>query len=103
MENSVLERTAFVSVTVALLVFTSVALCETCLPTPTLPKSNAPGITWTADCGLLAPLTIPVQPLVQSNTATTALHRISAPAKFDVATIPRPSSLEPLQCLAISP
>jgi hypothetical protein len=94
MENSVPETLAFVSVTVALLLFMTVAACETCFPTPTLPKSKALGITWIADWALFWPLTIPVQPLVHSKIVRSALQKISA--KFNVANIPRPSSLEPL-------
>jgi hypothetical protein len=103
MENSVRETLAFVSVTIVLLLFTTVAVCETCFPTPTVPKSKAAGITCTADWVLVWPLTMPVHPLVHSETVRTALHKISAPTKFDVATVSRPSSLEPLQYLTISP
>lgn len=49
MEKSLTEIVALVSVTVDLLLFTTEALCEACLPTPTLPKSTAAGITWIAD------------------------------------------------------
>ena len=45
MEKSLTEIVAFVSVTVVLLLFTTEALWETCLPTPTFPKSTAAGTT----------------------------------------------------------
>src|SRR6202035_3136942 len=43
MENSVPEMLALVSVTTVLLLFTTAAAWEACLPTPTFPKSKTPG------------------------------------------------------------
>jgi hypothetical protein len=44
-------------------VFTTVAICETFLPTTRLPKLKLLGVTWIAACGFVPPaLTKPAQP-----------------------------------------
>lgn len=83
-ENSLVETVALVRVTAVVPVFTTVAICETSLPTPALPKSTAAGVTCTVDSALFAPLTIPVQPPSASNGVSAANHARKVPTWLGV-------------------